>query len=202
MSRIGVKPKEMILPEWDQFERIVKLIETSGAGQQQLCADLVRFLAFSGCRISEARQVTWADVDLARGFIRVRNAKRKITSNKSEVRLVPIIPAMGELLERLQKSNPQPEQRVCELGECEGSLTRACNLAGVKRITHHDLRHLFATQCIESGIDIPTISRWLGHSDGGALAMNTYGHLRDKHSAAMAQKVTFGAQREVSNGQN
>jgi hypothetical protein len=22
--------------------------------------------------------------------------------------------------------------------------------------------------CIESGLDIPTISRWLGHSDGGA----------------------------------
>jgi hypothetical protein len=27
--------------------------------------------------------------------------------------------------------------------------------------------------CIESGLDIPTISRWLGHSDGGALAMRT-----------------------------
>jgi len=24
-----------------------------------------------------------------------------------------------------------------------------------------DLRHLFATRCIESGVDIPTVSRWL-----------------------------------------
>ena len=31
----------------------------------------------------------------------------------------------------------------------------------------------------------------LGHKDGGALAMKTYGHLRDQHSATMAQKVTF-----------
>jgi hypothetical protein len=30
---------------------------------------------------------------------------------------------------------------------------------------------LFATRCIESGVDIPTVSRWLGHKDGGALAM-------------------------------
>jgi integrase len=59
------------------------------------------------------------------------------------------------------------------------------------RITHHDLRHLFATRCIESGVDIPTVSRWLGHKDGGALAMRVYGHLRDAHSADMAKRVTF-----------
>jgi len=44
------------------------------------------------------------------------------------------------------------------------------------------LLHLFATICIESGVDILTVSRWLGHADGGALAMRVYGHLRDKHS--------------------
>jgi integrase len=61
----------------------------------------------------------------------------------------------------------------------------------IPRITHHDLRHLFATRCIESGMDIPTVAHWLGHSDGGALAMKVYGHLRREHSASMAQKVTF-----------
>jgi hypothetical protein len=40
-------------------------------------------------------------------------------------------------------------------------------------------------------VDIPTVSRWLGHKDGGALAMKTYGHLRDQHSTNMAQKVIF-----------
>ncbi len=34
-------------------------------------------------------------------------------------------------------------------------------------------------------------SRWLGHKDGGALAMKVYGHLRDSHSVNMAQKLTF-----------
>jgi hypothetical protein len=43
----------------------------------------------------------------------------------------------------------------------------------------------------ESGVDIPTVSRWLGHKDGGALAMKVYGHLRDQYSANMAQRVSF-----------
>ena len=62
---------------------------------------------------------------------------------------------------------------------------------GIARFTHHDLRHLFATRCIETGVDIPTVSRWLGHKDGGALAMKVYGHLRNQHSTSMAQKVVF-----------
>ncbi len=70
-------------------------------------------------------------------------------------------------------------------------MDHAAAKVGMSRITHHDLRHLFATQCIESGIDIPTVSRWLGHVDGGALAMKVYGHLRDAHSTEQAQRVSF-----------
>ena len=77
--------------------------------------------------------------------------------------------------------------------ECQGAINRACKALEIVRFTHHDLRHLFATTCIESGVDIPTVSRWLGHKDGGALAMKVYGHLRDQHSANMAQRVSFDA---------
>ena len=31
----------------------------------------------------------------------------------------------------------------------------------------------------------------LGHKDGSALAIKTYGHLRREHSIAQAQRVTF-----------
>jgi hypothetical protein len=48
------------------------------------------------------------------------------------------------------------------------------------------------TRCVESGIDIPTVARWLGHSDGGMLALKIYGHLRREHSQSMAARVTFG----------
>jgi len=191
IKRLGVKQTELHLPEPEQFSKILEVVQTSGAGQAHHCADLIRFLAFSGCRLSEARKVTWADVDMARGELRVWNAKRSKRSNAAITRQVPIIPPMRELLVRLQQPKPAASSRVCILGECEKSLSRACRLVGTFRLTHHDLRHLFATRCIEAGVDIPTVSRWLGHSDGGALAMKTYGHLRREHSAAMAQRVTF-----------
>jgi len=192
LKRLGAKPKELTLPEPEQFDKLLETIETSGAGQARHCADLVRFLAFSGCRISEAGQVTWADVDMERGEMKVRNAKRSKTSHAHELRFVPIIPPMRELLERLRgEQNPQPTDRVCVLSECQKSLTRACQIVGIPRLTHHDMRHTFASVCIESGVDIPTVSRWLGHVDGGALAMKVYGHLRRDHSTAMAQRVTF-----------
>jgi len=193
LKRLGAKPKEMTLPEPEQFEAIVKTVETAGARQSKDCANLIRFLAFSGCRISEAKQVLWQDVDFERGEIRVHNAKRSMTTSAHDLRYVPIITAMRELLEKMQRAeNPKPTNRVCILGECEKSLTNACAKVGVARITHHDLRHLFATRCIEAGVDIPTVSRWLGHVDGGALAMKVYGHLRRSHSQQAAQKVTFG----------
>ena len=60
----------------------------------------------------------------------------------------------------------------------QSNADRAAKIVVMPRITHHDLRHLFATRCIESGVDIPTASRWLGHKDGGALAMKVYGKHR------------------------
>jgi integrase len=194
LKRLGVNKTVLHLPELEQFAKIVETIETAGGRESKNRADLVRFLAFSGCRISEARQVTWADVDTERGLITVHNAKVRRAANSEDLRLVPIIPDMAALLAKLRQSNPQPTDRVCRVGECEKSLTRACKKTGAERITHHDLRHLFATRCIESGVDIPTVSRWLGHHDGGALAMRVYGHLRVSDSTAMAKLVTFTKQ--------
>ena len=91
------------------------------------------------------------------------------------------------------RSGEPMDGKVFRVGECQKSLDRAAKKVGTDRITHHDLRHLFATRCIESGVDIPTVSRWLGHKDRGALAMKTYGHLRREHSIAQAQRVTFAA---------
>jgi integrase len=70
-------------------------------------------------------------------------------------------------------------------------MNRAARLVEMARITHHDLRHFFATICIESGVEVPTVASWLGHKDGGALAMKTYKHLRDEHSVSAAKKVNF-----------
>ena len=107
-----------------------------------------------------------------------------------------MIPDMQTLLEKLHQSVPEatPTDRVAPVRECLQAMTRAAKAIGMARITHHHLRNLFATRCIESGVDIPTVSRWHGHKDGDALAMRVYGHLRDQHSAAMAQRVAFSVQ--------
>jgi integrase len=94
---------------------------------------------------------------------------------------------------RSERSGDPQDAKVFRVRECQKALDRACKNVGIDRIPHHDLRHLFATRCIESGVDIPTVSRWLGHKDGGALAMKTYGHLRREHSVAQAQKVSFAS---------
>ncbi len=58
-------------------------------------------------------------------------------------------------------------------------------------MTHHDLRHLFATCCLESGVDPKTLAEWLGHADGGTLVLRTYGHVRPDHAFSAAAKVVF-----------
>jgi integrase len=85
----------------------------------------------------------------------------------------------------------EPGDPILRLKECQKSIDAACLKTKVPRLTHHDFRHLFATICIESGVDIPTVAGWLGHHDGGVLAMQTYGHLRREHSQLAAAKVTF-----------
>jgi integrase len=154
---------------------------------------LVRFLAFGGFRITEAKFITWADCDFAKRTITVRGEPQTGTKGEGDPRTVPMIPEMEKLLKRLREENPHEPavSPVMRVHECQKAMNRAAQIVGIDRITHHDLRHLFATRCIESGVDIPTVSRWLGHKDGGALAMRVYGHLRDQHSTAMAQKVSF-----------
>jgi integrase len=184
--------KRIELPEFEQFGKLVGEIRSSGSGFAKPAAELVQFLAYGGMRIGEAKNVTWSDCDFKRGEIIVRGDPETGTKN-SEVRTVPMIPDMREFLERLksERRNEDLEKPVMRVWKCQRSIDRASKVLGLKRITHHDLRHLFATRCIESGVDIPTVSRWLGHKDGGALAMKTYGHLRNEHSQAMAQKVKF-----------
>jgi integrase len=193
IKRASERPKILTLPEPEQFRSFVKAIENSGSGWSASCADLVRFLAFGGFRKGEAANITWADCDFEKGEILVRGDAETGTKNWT-VRRVPMIPDMRRLLERLrgERADEPAGSPVMKVRECQKSMDRAAEVAKIARITHHDLRHLFATLCIESGVDIPTVSRWLGHKDGGALAMRVYGHLRDQHSVNMAQRVIFG----------
>lgn len=201
LERRSEIPKKLNLPSAKQFIAFLSEIDNGGSGKSKPCANLVRFLAFSGCRKMEAARVTWTDVDFDSGRLSVLGDPEHGTKN-GEWRSVPMVPEMRQLLLRLKTENPtaKPEDPVMTVRECQKAMNRAAKIVGMSRITHHDLRHLFATRCIESGVDIPTVSRWLGHKDGGVLAMRLYGHLRDEHSDSMAQKVSFGTAPSTGDG--
>lgn len=188
VSKARMRQKRLELPSVGQFHAIVKRVAEAGARQSRDCSDLVRFLAYTGARISEANAVRWRDVDPQKECLLIAGTK-----SASSNRVIPLFPPLAELLNdiRTRRGDEPADAPVLRVNEGKGALRSACNAVGASPITHHDLRHLFATRCIESGVDIPTVSRWLGHADGGALAMRTYGHLRQEHSAAQAVKVHF-----------
>ena len=109
-----------------------------------------------------------------------------------ESRVIPITNALRTHLLRIRgELQPKSHERISQIESAKKCLGTACRRLGYPAFTHHDFRHFFATTCIESGVDIPTVSRWLGHKDGGALAMRIYGHLRQEHSNAMVKRVYF-----------
>jgi integrase len=154
-------------------------------------AEHARFLAFSGARLNEGNAACWEHIGTDSIMI---HGTKSLTSERP----VPIVPEMRVLLDEIRKrrvaQNLPLRGRILRIKDCGDALERACQRVGVPKLTHHHLRHYFITVCIESGVDIPTVARWVGHADGGALLMKTYAHLRDLHSTRMAQQVRFGAQ--------
>ncbi len=141
-----------------------------------------QFLAYSGARLEEANRFTTGDDHgdhiLLRG-----------TKTESAHRMVPVTPPLRALIDGIKARGVTG--KLLAVASSRMALERACHRLGLPKLRHHDLRHYFATVCIESGVDIPTVADWLGHADGGALLMKTYRHLRREHSTAAALKVNF-----------
>jgi integrase len=149
-------------------------------------ADHAELMAYSGMRKSEATWSTVAD-DLGDEFLIWG------TKSKTSERRIPVNPALRVVLDRIKSRRIGASTPLVIHCEPRTALRRACLRLGLPTIKNHGLRHFFASVCIASGVDIPTVSRWLGHADGGMLAMKTYGHLLKDHSQAAASKVDFRA---------
>lgn len=152
--------KSLTLPSRDEFHKIVAHVRAGKHRTAIDAADLIEFLAYTGCRVSEARRVTWADCNLEKETITIKGDP--ITGTKNwKIRTIPMISAAKHLLEQLRTRRPnlKPDSKVCLVGDVRGAFARASEGLKLPQYSHHDLRHLFATTCIESGVDIPTISR-------------------------------------------
>lgn len=196
----GIKRRKIVqqpitIPSREQFKTLVEAIrESDGRPLSKVLAkpgaDLVELLAYSGCRLAEATAIKWADIDFEKSAVRVTGGD--VGTKNHEHRTFPMTQALRMLLLRLRdEQEPKPSDFVSQIDNAKKCLLTTCRRLGFPNFTHHDFRHFFATTCIEAGVDIPTVSRWLGHKDGGALAMRVYGHLRQEHSLTMIQRVAF-----------
>ena len=147
------------------YDRAAKGETVFGKGLND-AGQLFEFLAYTGSRIKAANHVTWEYVDWPHNKLTFEVTKRDAYS-------IPLFPPLKELLERMKTAaGGDPHGPLFKVKNIKRVLHSACKAVGTPLLTHHDLRHYFATRCMENpSIDIPTISRWLGHKDGGALAM-------------------------------
>ena len=125
-------------------------------------------LLMTGMRKNELCYLTWADISLRPGHehIRVR-PKQGFSPKDYETREIPCPPDLVAIL----KVQPRNSEWVfpSSTGERETHLLRrldrVARKAGVKKATLHTFRHTYATRLLESGADIVTVQRLLGHSD-------------------------------------
>lgn len=196
LKRVKVRNKDLstLLPDLETFAKWIAAMRAAGGGYSGHAADFVEFVSYCGARLGETHFITVAHCNEQRGEITIVGDPGERTKN-SEVRIVPMIPAMRELLQRIKAKRPdlQPEDLILRVHEAQKTMDNAAKKIGMHRITHHDLRHFFATICIESGVSVPVVAKWLGHKDGGALLMKTYTHVRNQHSLEAATRVSFAA---------
>jgi integrase len=199
IKRKKIPAAEIRVPSRTEFQQLINAMRdperkfgTQGKGQD--AADLVELMAYTGCRQAEATALRWTGVDLKAGTLTINGTK-----TDSSRRIIPVTDALRTLLERLRAARkPAAGDTIAAIADAKRCLQTTCRKLELPTFTHHDFRHFFATTCIESGVDIPTISRWLGHKDGGALAMKVYGHLRPEHSFAQIKKVCFTPAQELT----
>jgi integrase len=190
IKRRKVRSTERLIPSKEDFRAIVAELR-NGHKSTGEAANFVEFLAYSGTRQAEAAAVCWRDIDFDLGLLTITGGTDGTKNHQH--RTIPLFAPLRRLLEQMKASRPPANggTRLFSIASAHLQIHRACKRLELQRYGHHSMRHFFCSNCIEAGVDFLTLSRWVGHSDGGVLIGKTYGHLRQEHSIAMARRVTF-----------
>jgi integrase len=125
--------------------------------------------------LSEAVELRWADVDLARGILTVPAAYAK----SGKTRSVPMNRGLRAALTALRTGSPDGEGDV--FVERDGTPFRS------KGVTAHVLRHTFASRLAMAGVDPRTIQELGGWA---SLEMvERYTHLSPTHKAEAVERI-------------
>jgi integrase len=158
---------------------------------------------FGGLRLGEALALRWSNVDLDRKVLRVAEALEQ--TKRFGVRFKPPKSKAGKrdvtmpdiLVEALREHRRAQLELRLQLGlgklpddallfaTIEGKPLSTIDVSvlwgrfaakiGMPEITFHALRHTHASQLIDAGVDIATISKRLGHATPG-ITLNVYAH--------------------------
>jgi integrase len=150
---------------------------------------LVRTLAQTGLRISEALGLRWRDFDLdeRRLYVRQRVRSGRLGAPKSDRgrREVPLSTALARELAAVRLASPwsQDDDLVFagERGDPRWArglyrwFKAAAERAGVGWAGFHALRHTAASRWLAGGVSLAVVSRLLGHADPG-FTLRVYVH--------------------------
>ena len=161
---------------------------------------LIRVLAFTGLRISEALGLAWDAVDLRKGVIHVRQAidfNRRVGEPKSgaSLRTVDIGPDLKRRLSEWRLAQPQAHRSQGLVFPGQKGQPQAANhlyariwrplMASAKLVDRkgrsrfdgfHTLRHFFASYLIDQGASVVDVSRLMGHSRP-SVTSDVYAHV-------------------------
>jgi integrase len=185
------------IPTEEQYDRLIEYIRRSKFSHKWHVIDLVEFLSNFGTRIKEARNILKRDVDLGRRQIAIYgDPDPAIRTKNRKMRVIPIfehtLPLIHRLLARKTLRLYGREFRgdfLLGIGKCYNAINHSAKKLKIPIHGHHTFRHLCATRWIEQGVNIKHVAKWLGHQDGGKLALSVYTKARDEQDRYEAAKV-------------
>ena len=163
-----------------------------------------------GLRIGELCGLTWADIDLEHKMLYVRRTVQRISSQgngdkktkivvstpKSDTsfRMITIPDFLAEYL-RMFKSDDDfyllsGSRKIVEPRSYQYRYKKVLLEANTEAYHYHQLRHTFATNCVENGFDIKTLSIVLGHKTAN-ITLNRYVHPDLIHERKMMNKLAL-----------
>lgn len=181
------------LPELLSRAEVEALLAAPGVDDPLALRDtaLLELLYATGCRISEALDLTLDRLHLDRAIVR-------LTGKGDKQRLVPLgAPAIAALRAWLATGRPtlvRGAARWLFVNQRGGRLSRqgfflklqqyALAVGITRAVSPHKLRHSFATHLLEGGADLRAVQTLLGHVDIGTTEIYTHvtrEHLRERH---------------------
>jgi integrase len=121
----------------------------------------------TGMRKGNVMGLTWQQIDLARGMILLEHTKN------GERQGIPMNENVKEVFQELSQVRyihgsfvfTYPDGSQVKETAIQRHFKRACKKAGIEDFRFHDLRHTFASWLVQSGVDLYSVQRLLGHKE-------------------------------------